>query len=96
MVNNDHFYNPIGFSLSAWLTNRGEGAGLNPLRTFLQSELLKDYGIENMMKSPSCSRTTGTDYVSAGSDGWNLGKFITLFESKDAFKRRETRVKKFL
>lgn len=49
-----------------------------------------------MMKSFFCSRIIGIDYVLVGLDGWNFGKFIILFESKDVFKRREIRVKKIL
>ncbi|XP_056006426.1 uncharacterized protein LOC130050400 [Ostrea edulis] len=60
-----------GFGLSTWLTNQGLNAALDPLSTFQKSELLKDHEIENMMQSPSCSRTTDPIYSAAGFDGWN-------------------------
>ena len=72
----------IGFRLSAWLTMRGESASLNPLSSFLQSELLEDHGIENMMQSPSCSRTGDPNYSAALGNGWKSGKLNGTVENK--------------
>jgi hypothetical protein len=62
-----------GFRLSTWLTSQGLSAALDPLSTFQKSEVLEDHEIENMMLSPSCSRTTDPNYSAAGANGWKSG-----------------------
>lgn len=69
-----------GMSLAKWLTDLNVDNTTNPLPDHLQSLLLEDHGIANMMKEVQCSRTTDAKYTSTNTtvDGWNVSKWGTL------------------
>ena len=63
----------IGFSLASWLTEQDVSGNPNPLPDYLQSLVLEDHGIANMLKDTPCSRMTDTRY--SHSSGWNTGEY---------------------
>lgn len=69
-----------GMSLAKWLTDLNVDNTTNPLPDHLQSLLLEDHGIANMMKEVQCSRTTDANYTSTNTtvDGWNVSKWDAL------------------
>lgn len=69
-----------GMSWAKWLTDLNVDNTTNPLPDHLQSLLLEDHGIANMIKEVQCSRTTDAKYTSTNTtvDGWNVSKWGTL------------------
>ena len=63
-------------SLTKWLTDMNVDNTTDPLPTHLQSLLVEDHGIANMMKESQCSRTSDAKYTTTNTtaDGWNSGK----------------------
>lgn len=75
---NDGSWIPLGMSVAKWLTNLNVDNATNPLPDHLQSLLLEDHGISNMMKETHCSRTTDPKYTTTNTtvNGWNIGTLL--------------------
>ena len=76
-------------SLTKWLTDMNVDNTTNPLPTQLQSLLLEDHGIANMMKESQCSRTSDAKYTTTNTtaDGWNSGKDESVYRHN--YKKRK-------